>query len=156
MPRADVVADCISAFHGDVIIAQVGLGALWHVWIPPVSTERLITLVLAQMARHQDALLLQQAGLRILRMHAASPQQLSLAPSVLTAVGRVMQAHHDDTNQHFGAETVCCLASIDPAEIIHTHGTSKLTAMAQLFTEVAINIPLARRRFLLEGSRGMS
>jgi hypothetical protein len=138
---ADVVADSISAFHGDVIIAQVGIGALWHVWIPPVPTERLITLVLDEMARHHDVMLLQQAGMRILRMHAASPQHLLLAPSVLTAVGRVMQARHDDTNQHWGAETVCCLASIDPAEIIRTHGTSKLAAMAQLFTELAINAP---------------
>ena len=32
---ADVVADSIAAFCGDAVIAQVGLGALYHVWMPP-------------------------------------------------------------------------------------------------------------------------
>ena len=137
---ADVVADSIAAFCGDVVIAQVALGALYHVWTPPVAAERLVTPVLDEMARYQDVLLLQQAGLRVLRMHAASAQQLLLAPSVLTAVGRAMHAHRsDDTTQHWVAEIVCCLASIDPADLIRTHGQDQYAAMRRLFVQLAVN-----------------
>ena len=139
---ADVVAAAISAFGGDRTIAQVGLGALWHVWTPPEDNERLLALVLNEMARHHDVLLLQQAGLRILRMHAASSQSLLLAPSVLGAVGQAMQAHRDDdTVQHWGAEIVCCLASSDPAEVSNAHGASQCTAMLGLSRELAANAP---------------
>ena len=137
---ADVVADSISAFRGDVIITQVALGALWHVWIPPVDTERILTIVMDEMARHQNVLLLQQAGLRILRMHAASPQQLLLAPSILTAVGRAMKSHRDDdTIQHWGAESICCLASIDPADVITEHGEHQCAEMSLLARQLAID-----------------
>lgn len=138
----DVVASAIVAFPGDAIVAQVGLGALYHVWIPPVNTHCLIQLVLDEMARYQRRLLIQQAGLRLLRMHAASEHQLLLAPTVLSAVVRAMRAHQDDdTVQHWGAETVCCLASIDPADVSATHGASECAAMAQLTQEIASSGP---------------
>jgi hypothetical protein len=104
-----------------------------------VAAECLVTLVLDETAHYQDVLLLQQAGLRVLRMHTAS-QQLLLAPSVLTVVGRAMDTHRsDDTTQHWGAETVCCLASIDPADLIRTHGQDQYAAMRRLFVQLAVN-----------------
>lgn len=139
---SDAVADAITAFPGDVVVAQVALGALYHTWIAPVDTERLVSLTLDEMARHKTCLLLQQAGLRLLKVHAASGQQLLMAPVVLSTVAIAMRAFRDDdTIQHWSAEIICCLASIDPADLIRAHGRSTVRAMAKLASQLAANAP---------------
>jgi hypothetical protein len=128
---AEVVANAISKFPTDKIVVGVALGALSYSWPPPAtSTKRVLNIVMEAMARFKTQLLVMQAGVRILKLHSASNQQIVLAPSVMKTVYGAMQSFpHDDMINHWGAQVVSMLNGIEPEEVIRAHGNMNYTAM---------------------------
>jgi hypothetical protein len=138
------VAEALAAFPASRAVAGTALGALARVWAfdDAADTERLLDATLAALARHAGDALLQAAGVRLLKLHVRSAQQLVATPRVLAALERAMLAlPADDAVQHWGAEAVVALNGIEPAALVKAHGALGYGAIAEASVRLCLATP---------------
>jgi hypothetical protein len=119
------VLGSLAAFPRSRAVAPVALAALVRVWAFGLddTVEALVDATLACLAAHKDQLVVAQTGLRLLRHHVQSAQQVVAAPRVLATVERVARAFPtDETLQHWVGEIVVALNAIEPHELVAAHG----------------------------------
>lgn len=103
------VVEALATFSRSLAVARAALAALSRVWPDAAADARdtsLVPPVLDALARHRADVHVQQAGLRLLRLHVRSEDDavaLAHAPGVVAAVDRAMRAFDaDPTVQHWG------------------------------------------------------
>lgn len=146
---AEVVISALTAFSNDAMIAQAALCALFRCWaggIAPfdsewVPTADILSAVLGAARDHASDLLVQQAALRLLKLHAVSGLQLVLAPSVVQVIAHATRTFpRDETIQSFAAEAICALNGIEVADWVEAHGQSKYEAFRLASLELAMKM----------------
>ena len=153
LARADassVIADALAAYPHDRLIACAGLCALSRCWgggTPPfdsdwVPTEAIVNAILDAAQHHKCDLLVQQAALRLIKVHVNSRHQLVQAPRTVETVACAMRAFpRDDTIQTWGAEAVCAINGIEPTDWVEAHGEASYTALRVTSIQLAMTAP---------------
>ena len=142
---AEAVIDALQAYPRDAMVTQAALCALAHIWpieLPWEPMKTILDAVLQAAARHKTDRLIAQATMRLLKLHTQSPSGLVLAPQVLETTTRIVRAFQDDdTIAHYTAETVVALATVEPADMIRTHGKATYLTMSSTMVALATNAP---------------
>jgi hypothetical protein len=140
---AEAVVDALEAYPRDAMVTQAALCALAHIWpiqAPWIPTQRIVKAVVDAAARHKTDRLIAQATMRLLKLHTQSTSQLELAPQVIDTANRIAGAFpDDDTIAHYAAETVVALATVEPADMIRTHGQATCLTMSSTMVALATN-----------------
>jgi len=146
----------MAAFADNLMVNQVALCALNKCWsggLPPLDraaapTQRIVVAVVDAMRRHAACHLVQQAGLRLLKLHAASGNRLVEAPAVLAATVAAMRRHADDeTVRIWGPETLCLLNAVPAAAWISAHGAPSHATLRERSLQLARAAPRPTRLY---------
>ena len=145
---AEALVGVVKAFPTSLVIVQGCLAALNKVWaggLPPfdapfVPTDRVLTTVLDVMAQHEADRLAQQAGLRLLSLHARSATHLLKLPTVMeTLEATARRFPHDDTVQSYVAETAISVNCIEPSDVINAHGRLGYAAVCEATVRLCLS-----------------
>ena len=156
---ANVLGAALDAFasRSSALLVQCALGALDRAWTTRgahVPAASVVGAVLDAMATHAGGdVLVAQCALRLLRQHAAGDACAALAPRVAEAAGAAMRAHPaDGTVQDWGAEVVCLLAGLAPAEVAAAHGALGYGRLATACVAAAVEASARPATLLVAGA----
>lgn len=147
---AEACIGALGAFPDDAMVAQAVLCALFRCWgggTAPfdadwVPTASIVKAILDAAQRYKDDMLVQQAALRLMKLHTNSRLQIVQAPRTVETVAHAMRAFpQDNTIQTWGAESVCALNGIEPSDWVKAHGEASYMALRVTSIELAMTAP---------------
>jgi len=143
---ASVLVTAIAANPRDRLTVCASLGALDKCWPSEVANDEPTTRRIAQccidaIAGHAD-LHVHQAAVRLLKLHSLSNQNLVMAVEAIEALQRATRAFPaDDTIQFWAAQGCVGYCSIEPDDVISTHGQSGFDRLRQASIAIAVAAP---------------
>ena len=141
---APIIIDALAARPRDELVVSAGLCALSRCSedeSDAQTTRLVVQSAIDAIGRHAN-LMVHQAALRLLKRHALGNHNLMMAPEVIEAVLHATRAFPaDDTVQFWAAQAAIGFCSIEPHQVVSTHGQSGFDRLSQAAIAIAVAAP---------------